>query len=159
MNIDKQLLPQVKNKISFLYIEMAKITQKDYSIVIIRKEEEISIPISQINCLILGIGTSITHEAIKIISLYGCTIVWMGQNLNHFYTYGVPLTNSSKNILIQSKCHESKILSLIVVRKMYEIRYPNEKLKSKTKQELLGFEGKKVQNLYLELSKNIILNG
>ena len=152
MNINKQLLPQVKNKISYIYIEMAKITQKEYSIICIRKEEEFVIPIAQISCMILGIGTSITQEAIKIISEYGCSIVWMGRNLNYFYTYGIPLTNSSKNILIQTKCYESKTLQILVIRKMYEIRYPNEKLKSRTKEELLGIEGKKMQDFYITLA-------
>ena len=110
-------------------------------------------PVANISVLILGIGVSITHDAIVDISKYDCTIVWSGMNMNYFYTYGMTATNSSKNIMQQCRCHESKTLHTTVVRNMYHLRYPEEHLKSKSEQELLGLEGIKMQNYYSKLAQ------
>lgn len=148
----KNILVKVKDKISFVYIEKAKVTVKNFSVVLIRENSIIDIPIANINTLILGIGTSITQNAVIEISKFGCTIIWSGSNLNYFYTFGQPQTFSSKNLLLQCRLHESKVASLEVVRNMYSIRYPNEHLKSKSKEDLLGLEGMRMQQCYKELA-------
>ena len=150
--MEKNILVKVKDKISFVYIEKAKITVKDFSVVLIREDSIVDIPIATVNTLILGIGTSITQNAVIEISKFGCTIIWSGSNLNYFYTFGQPQTFSSKNLLVQCKLHESKVASIEVIRNMYSIRYPNEHLKSKSKDDLLGLEGMKMQQCYKELA-------
>lgn len=151
--MNKDGLIRVKNKISFVYIDKSTIMVKDFSVVIQRQDSVTVLPIATINVIMLGIGTSITYDAVVDISRYGCTIIWSGMNLNYFYTYGNASTNSSRNILHQCKCHESKCLHVNVVRNMYHLRYPDEHLKSKSEKELLGLEGIKMQNYYKELSK------
>lgn len=150
--MEKNILVKVKDKISFVYIEKAKITVKDFSVVLIREDSTIDIPIATVNTIILGIGTSITQNAVIEISKFGCTIIWSGSNLNYFYTFGQPQTFSSKNLLLQCKLHESKVASIEVIRNMYSIRYPNERLKSKSKEDLLGLEGMKMQQCYQDLA-------
>lgn len=65
-----------------------------------------------------------------------------------FYAYGEPATHKSKNLLKQIKYHESKVLHMEVVHKMYNFRYPDEKIKSATLEQLKGFEGKKMKECY-----------
>lgn len=150
--MEKNILVKVKNKVSFVYIEKAKITVKDFSVVAMREDSVVDIPIATINTLILGVGTSITQNAVIEISKFGCTVVWSGSSLNYFYTFGQPQTFSSKNLLLQCKLHESKVASLEVVRNMYSLRYPSEHLKSKSKEDLLGLEGMKMQECYKKLA-------
>lgn len=150
--MEKNILVKVRNKISFAYIEKAKITVKDFSVVAMREDGVVDIPIANINALILGVGTSITQNAIIEISKFGCTVIWSGSHLNYFYTFGQPQTFSSRNLLLQCKLHESKVASLEVVRNMYSLRYPNEHLKSKSKEDLLGLEGMKMQECYRSLA-------
>lgn len=76
--MEKNILVKVKDKISFVYIEKAKITVKDFSVVLIREDSTVDIPIATVNTIILGIGTSITQNAVIEISKFGCTIIWSG---------------------------------------------------------------------------------
>lgn len=150
---DKHLLTKVEDRISFLYIDKARIEQTEYGVCIIQGRNTIDVPITTINCIILGPGTSVTHRAIANIANAGCTVCFMGTDLSVFYTYGEPATHKSKNILTQMKFHENKQLHLQVVHRMYEIRYPNERLKTKTVEELRGIEGRKVKERYAECAK------
>ena len=150
---DKHLLTRTENRISYLYIDMARIEQTEYGVEVIQGERHIELPITTINVLILGPGVSITHKAICNIAAASCSICFTGMEMTPFYAYGEPATNSSKNLLIQIKCHESKALHLDIVHKMYEIRYPGCRLKTKTVEELRGIEGQKVKECYETLSK------
>ena len=150
--MNKQLLPVCKDRLGILYIDHAEIRQDDFTVTFESDGHVLDIPIATILCLILGPGTSITHAAIKQISEYGCSILWTGENMFYFYSEGIPLTKSSKNILKQCRFHESKLMSLEVIRRMYSMRYPEEKLKTKTLQELRGMEGLKMAEFYRRMS-------
>lgn len=150
---DKHLLTRSEDRISFVYIEMARIEQTEYSVQIIQGKQFAEIPITTINCLILGPGCSITHRAIGNIAQAGCTVCWMGEQASVFYVYGEPATRHSKNILTQMRYHEDKNLHLKIVHRMYEIRYPEKKLKTKTLEQLRGVEGLAVRELYAALSE------
>lgn len=145
---DKRLLTRTEDRISFLYIDKARIEQSEYGIEIIQGKNISEVPITTINCIILGPGTSITHKAVCNISQAGCSICFSGMDMSVFYAYGQPLTNKSKNILMQIKHHEDKKLHLDVIHKMYSIRYPDCRFKTKSVAELRGIEGNKVKECY-----------
>ena len=149
---NKHLLNTVRDRISFLYIEKARIEQTDFSVQIIQGVTYTEIPITTIACLIFGPGVSITHRAVEIIAEAGCSICWMGTDGCKFYCYGEPATHHSKNILIQMKYHETTSLRMLIVRRMYGLRYPKEHLKSKTLESLRGIEGQHVKNMYEQLA-------
>ena len=144
----KKLLTRASERISLLYIEKAKIEQSEYGVQIRQGNKISEIPITTISCLILGPGTTITHRAVSNIAQAGCSICWMGMNQAVFYAYGTPTTNKSKNILKQMHYHESKVLHTEVIHKMYNWRYPNDKIKSMSLEELKGYEGKKMKECY-----------
>lgn len=150
---NKKLLTRASDRISFLYIERARIEQTDYSIQIRQGNKVSEIPITLFSCLLLGPGVSITHRAVENIAKASCSICWMGQDNAIFYAYGIPATSKSKNILKQMKYHENNALHSEVIHKMYNYRYPNDKIKSKSLEELRGFEGKKVKECYQRLAE------
>ena len=144
----KKLLTTAEDRISLLYIEKAIIEQSKYGVQIRQKDKISEIPITTISCLLLGPGTSITHKAVENIADSGCSICWMGSEQLIFYAYGEPTTNSSKNLLKQIKYHESKGLHTEIIHKLYQYRYPNEKIKSLSLEELRGYEGQKMKECY-----------
>ena len=150
---NKHILTPAKEKISFLYIEKARIEQTEYGIQVIQGRNYSEIPIATIACLLLGPGVSITHRAVENIASAGCSICWMGEYGTKFYCYGEPMTSHSKNILMQMKYHESTALRMKIVRRMYQIRYPNAHIKSKKIEELRGYEGQHVKECYQRLSE------
>ena len=157
----KKLLTRAEERISMLYIEKARIEQSEYGVQIRQGYKISEIPITTISCLLLGPGTSITHRAVANCAQAGCSICWMGMDQAVFYAYGEPATNKSKNLLKQIKYHESKVLHMEIVHKLYNLRYPNEKIKSMSLEQLKGFEGKKMKEFYAECAKkyNIPWNG
>lgn len=149
----RELLTKAEDRISCLYIEKANIEQTDYSVAIIQGHNSSELPITTINALFLGPGTTITQQAVKNLCDAGVTIIWCGAEAWRFYAIGQAGTISSKNLLRQIKCHESKTLHLEIVKKMYKLRYPQDHLSRKTIAELRGVEGKHVKELYAALSK------
>lgn len=147
------MLSQVQNKISFLYVEYARIERTQHSVQLIQGTTVADIPIATINCILIGPGVTITHGAVALIHDAGCTLCWTGQDGLIFYAYGEPGTNKSRNLLLQIKAHDNKQRHINIARKMYMIRYPTEKLKTKTLQELRGVEGLHVRELYTRLAE------
>ena len=72
---DLHELPKLRDSISYLYIEHAVIEQDDSSIIVIRGDGKIPVPVAMSTCLLLGPGTSITHAAVKAAAENGCLIV------------------------------------------------------------------------------------
>lgn len=149
----KVLLTRSSDRISLLYVEKARIEQSDYGVQIRQGNRVSEIPITALTCLILGPGCSITHRAVENIAKASCSICWMGSDQAVFYAYGEPATHKSKNILKQMRYHESKMLHTQVVRQMYQWRYPDEKVKSKSIAELRGAEGLKMRACYQKYAK------
>ena len=64
--ITHEMLPKVRDRFPALYYEHSRIEVDDSSIKIITASEGIlRLPASTLNTLLLGPGTSISHEAIK----------------------------------------------------------------------------------------------
>ena len=149
---ERKLLPRADDRISYIYLEKCRIEQTEFSIQVLCGTKTAELPIAQVNAMMLGPGTTITHGAIKTICDVGCSIIWCGMEQWRFYAAGSPGTSSSKNLLIQMRFHENKTLRTQIVRDMYKIRYPEEPLSRKTLSELRGIEGAHVKTLYEELA-------
>lgn len=151
--VDKHLLPRTSNRLAFLYIEYAKLKQKDQGLVLENKEGIFQIPIGTIMCLLLGPGTSITHEAITLITQAGCTCISVGMNTFKVYAYGEPLNHSSRFIEEQAKYFSSKRLHLAVARKMYQKRFPNDNFQGLSVPKMRGKEGVRMKQIYEKYAK------
>jgi len=148
MKKDLQELPKLRDSISYLYFEHAIIEQLDSSIVVIRKDSRIPVPVSSLTCLMLGPGISITHAAVKAAADNGCMIVWCGEMASRFYAMGLGETRSAKNILRQARLCMDKEAHMRVVRRMYEIRFPKMDCTDMTLQQIRGLEGIRVRKAY-----------
>ena len=77
---DLHELPKLRDSISYLYIEHAVIEQDDSSIIVIREDGKIPVPVSSTTCLLLGPGTNITHAAVKAAADNGISPTHVGMN-------------------------------------------------------------------------------
>lgn len=67
--IDKpglQELPQIKERISFLYLERCLINRQDSAISISDERGTVNVPAASLSIIILGPGTNITHRAMEL---------------------------------------------------------------------------------------------
>lgn len=150
---DYHELPKVRDSISYLYIEHAVIEQENSSIVVIREDGRIPVPVSSLTCLLLGPGTNITHAAVRAAAENGCMIVWCGEAAGRFYASGMGETRSAANLLLQAKLCMDPEAHMDVVRRMYEIRFPKTPTKGLTLQQIRGMEGIRVKQTYKTYAK------
>ena len=75
IKVTRDSLPQVKDKYPFIYLERGRLEIDDASVKWIDSESNVvRLPVATLNCLLLGPGTSITHEAVKVLAQSNCGI-------------------------------------------------------------------------------------
>ncbi len=155
IKVTRDTLPQVKDKYPFIYLEHGRLEIDDSSVKWIDSESNIiAIPVATINAILLGPGTSITHDAVKTITSSNCTICWVGEDSMLFYAFGAKPTADTTNLRHQLELSHNREKSLKVARKMFSLRFKDIiDIESKTLKELMGIEGNRVRNLYLEKAK------
>ena len=150
---DIQALPQITDRITFLYLEHCKINRQDSAITVMDEKGITNISSGMICVLLLGPGTEITHRAMELVGDSGISICWVGEHGVRYYAGGRPLTHSSRLILRQAELVSNQRKHLDIVKKMYSIRFPDEDVSGLTLQQLRGREGSRIRKVYKESSK------
>jgi CRISPR-associated protein Cas1 len=151
VKVTHDTLPQIKDRYPFLYLERGRLEIDDSSVKWIDCEGEvIRLPIATVSTLLLGPGTSVTHEAVKVLAAANCTVCWVGEDSLLFYAAGISPTANTRNLRkqIQIACDEKK--SLGVARRMFARRFPDADLSNKKLKEIMGMEGYRVRQVYEE---------
>lgn len=149
---DLNELPQIKDRITFLYLEKCQISRESSAIQVKDKDGTVNIPSAALSVILLGPGTTITHRAIELISDTGISIVWTGEKGVRFYAGGRSLASSARYLVRQAEYVSNQRKHLEVVRKMYTLRFPDEDLDGLTLQQLRGKEGSRMKKIYQEES-------
>ncbi len=158
---DIQDLPQISDRMTFLYLEHCKIDRKDSAITITDEKGITHIPSAVISVLMLGPGTDISHRAMELIGDSGVSVCWVGEHGVRYYAGGRALTHSSRMIIKQAELLLNQRKHLEVARKMYAMRFPDEDISGLTLQQLRGREGSRIRKVYHQCSKkwNVEWNG
>ena len=89
IKVTRDSLPQIKDKYPFLYLERGRLEVDGSSVKWIDSEGLVlRLPIATFNALLLGPGTTVTHDAIKTIVAANCTVCWVGEDSLLFYAAG-----------------------------------------------------------------------
>lgn len=148
-----QELPQISSRLSFLYLEHCQLSREDSAILVRDDQGTVRIPAAAISTLLLGPGTNVTHRAIELIGDAGVGIVWVGEHGVRYYASGRPLTHRAHLLMRQAEMVSNQRLHLKVVRKMYQLRFPDEDVSGLTTQQLRGREGSRVRKAYKSASE------
>ena len=146
-------LLRIEDRVTFIYIEHARISREDSALVVYENRGVIHIPVALVGVLLLGPGTDISHRAMELIGDAGTSIVWTGEQGVRQYAHGRALTHSSRFLEKQARLVSNTRTRLNVARKMYQLRFPNEDVSQNTMQQLRGKEGARIRKLYASLSK------
>ena len=146
-------LPQIRDRISFLYLERCVVNREDSSITVTDKRGTVHVPACSVAVLLLGPGVKITHRAVELIGDSGVSIIWVGERGVRYYAHGRSLSHSSKRLISQAKLVSNTRTRLEVARKMYQMRFANEDVSSLTMQQLRGREGARVRGVYRKASQ------
>ncbi|MBR1437411.1 MAG: type I-E CRISPR-associated endonuclease Cas1 [Synergistaceae bacterium] len=158
---DIQDLPQISDRMTFIYLEHCKINRDDSAITVMDERGITHIPSAVISVLLLGPGSDITHRAMELIGDSGISVCWIGEHGVRYYAGGRPLTHSSRLILKQAELVSNQRKHADVVKKMYVMRFPDENVSGMTVQQLRGKEGSRVRKIYKQEAKkwNVEWNG
>lgn len=149
VKVTRDTLPQVKDKYPFIYLERGRLEIDDSSIKWIDSDGNVvPLPVAILNCILLGPGTSITHEAVKVAAAANCAVCWVGEDSLLFYAAGVVPTADSRNLRRQVELAGDPKQALEVARRFFARRFPDADLKGKTLQQMMGMEGHRVRTLY-----------
>lgn len=141
-------LPQVKDRMTFLYLEHCTLGRQDGAITVTDEKGVVLVPAAAISVLLLGPGTRVTHRAMELMGDTGVGAVWVGEHGVRYYAHGRSLTTRSGLLLKQAEMVTNTRKHLSVVRKMYQLRFPEEDVSQLTMQQLRGREGSRVRNVY-----------
>ena len=152
-NRDLQELPKFSDKWSYMYFEKGHIEQYARSVAFCYLEKRVPVPIETLASLLLGPGTTITHEAIKTIIESRCTVLWVGEQGVKCYAAAQAATYSARNLLQQVSCFENESERMRIVRKMYAMRFYEIVPNDITLDQLRGKEGARVRKAYKEAAE------
>ena len=141
-------LTRFQDRLTYLYLEKGHIEQDSKSVAYVNENQRVAIPAADLSLLMLGPGTTITHQAVCNLADCNCTVVWCGEEGVRFYSYGRGGTHFSANMLLQMKLACDPRSCREVVRKMYQMRF-GETIEFGTPiQTIRGKEGYRVREAY-----------
>ena len=150
---DLQALPQIRERMTFIYLEHCKLSREDSAITATDERGCVYIPAASVSALLLGPGTSVSHRAMELIGDAGVSLVWVGEHGVRYYASGRPLTHSSRLLIRQAELCSNQRKHLEVARRMYEMRFPGEDVSKLSMQQLRGREGSRIRKVYRDCSK------
>lgn len=116
-------IARFQDRLSFLYAERGRIEQEGRSVAFVTQGQRIPLPAADLAVLMLGPGTTITHQAICNLAECNCTVIWCGENGVRFYAHGRGGTHFSANLLAQAALALNPRTRRQVVLRMYAKRF------------------------------------
>ncbi len=150
---DLHLLPKVRDSLSYLYVEHARIDQEEKAIALHDAAGKVPVPCAALNLLLLGPGTSISHAAIRTLAESGCLVGWTGEAGVRYYAQGMGETRSARNLLRQARLWANPTTRLAVVLRFYGRRFPEPLPPGLTLRQIRGREGVRVRDAYARASR------
>lgn len=149
VKVTRESLPQIKDKYPFLYLERGRLEIDDSSIKWIDSTNNVvPLPVATLNVLLLGPGTSVTHDAIRTAVAANCAVCWVGEDSLLFYAAGFLPTADTRNLKQQIELATDPEKSLEIARRLFARRFPDAELAGKSLKEMMGMEGSRVRSLY-----------
>ncbi|OGN79068.1 MAG: hypothetical protein A2X24_01035 [Chloroflexi bacterium GWB2_54_36] len=153
MKIDFHSLPQLRDSLSYLYIEHAIVERDSSALLVLQETGRTTIPIADLCVLIIGPGVTITHAAIRLLAESGCSVTWVGEDGCGFYAAGVGETHSARHIIQQACLVSDPIARRNVVMKMYAHRFGYALDSQWSIDQIRGMEGARVRQAYADASR------
>ncbi|WNL38599.1 type I-E CRISPR-associated endonuclease Cas1e [Halomonas sp. PAMB 3232] len=145
----------LKDRMSMIFVGMGQIDVRDGAFVVVDEVngERMHIPVGSVACLLLEPGTRVSHAAVKLASVVGTLLIWVGDAGVRLYSAGQPGGARSDKLLYQAQLALDESLRLKVVRKMFELRFGEEPPSRRSVEQLRGIEGARVRKTYQVLAK------
>jgi CRISP-associated protein Cas1 len=111
-----------------------------------------SLPFQMVSCLLLQPGTTVTHDALRLLHRHGTTLVFCGQDGVRFYASLPAGPDAAKRARRQAEAWAEPAKRIHIVRRMYAWRL-GEILPATDLDALRGIEGSRMKKTYQLLAK------
>ncbi len=140
---------QIKDRLSFFYVQRGSLAVIDGCLVLTSSEDktQYEVPARATVCIMVGPGTAVTTEAIRLAAAYGVLITWVGEQGVRCYSAGRPWGDNIEWLEKQVKCYSDPQLSLKVAREMFFFRF-GVRMERRSLEQLRGVEGARVREMY-----------
>jgi len=154
-------MSQVEDRVAFVYVERAIISREDSAITATDDRGTVSIPAATVSALLIGPGTSVTHQAMVLLAECGVSCVWIGEEGVRYYAHGRGLSRSSRLVEAQARLVSNERSRLAVARRMLSLRFPEENVDRMDMQRLRGMEGARMRQAYAAEARRagVVWNG
>lgn len=149
-------LTRAQDRLTFLYLEHCVVHRDANAITATDERGTVHVPAASLGALLLGPGTTVSHQAMVVLAESGSTAVWVGERGVRYYAHGRSLARSATLLRAQAKLVTNQTSRIRVAREMYAMRFPGEDVSTLTMQQLRGREGARVRRRYREEAQ---LNG
>jgi CRISPR-associated protein Cas1 len=105
------------------------------------------IPHQTVSIILLGPGSSVTHDALRILAAHGCALAAIGTGGIRFYSAPPLLPDTSELARRQVMLWAESSTRVGVARTMFAIRF-GEEVKARTLDMLRGMEGARLKRMY-----------
>lgn len=144
----------IKERMSILFVEKGQLDVLDGAFVVLDKTGvRTHIPVGGVACLMLEIGTRISHAAVRLAAQVGTLLVWIGEGGVRLYSAGQPGGARADRLLYQASLALDEDARLKVVREMYRRRFGEEPPARRSVEQLRGIEGARVRQMYKLLAE------
>lgn len=150
---DLHILPKLRDSLTYIYAEHAVIQRYRQAVEVVDQRGKTPLPVATLSLLLLGPGTKITHEAVKLLAQNGCSILWLGEDGTRFYAQGTGETRKAYRLLHQARLVSDPALHRQVAVSMYTFRFAETLSPDLTIEQLRGHEGVRVRNMYKTMSR------
>lgn len=144
----------LKERASLIFVEKGQLDVLDGAFVVVDKTGvRTHIPIGGLACLMLEIGTRVSHAAVALAARVGTLLIWTGEGGVRVYSAGQPGGARSDRLLFQAQLALDDDARLKVVREMYRRRFGEEPPARRSVDQLRGIEGARVRRMYQILAQ------
>lgn len=156
---------RLEDRISYAYLEYAKVVQSRTGVVAIHDDEgtlrkrTIQVPVGSLALLILGPGTTISHAAATSCTRAGATILFGGGGGVPAYTTATPLTSSARWAIAQARLVSNERHQREAALILYKKQFGMEDMPGGSIRTMRGIEGQRMRLLYKQLAQKHKISG
>jgi CRISPR-associated protein Cas1 len=140
---------QLKDRLSFFYVERGTLAVIDGCLVLTDNEDrtQYEVPARATTCIMVGPGTNVSTEAIRLAAAYGVLITWVGEHGVRCYSAGRTWSDNTEWLEKQVFCYSDPQRTLRVARDMFYDRF-GVRMERRSIEQLRGIEGSRVRESY-----------
>jgi CRISPR-associated protein Cas1 len=147
------VISSLKTRAPFIYLERGSLKTKGKALIFENSTGVFDIPGDKFACLLLGPGTTVSHESIKQAADQKTLLQWVGEHGSAIYSAGEPLAGDCDRIRNQALAALSPKARPKVVRWMFQRRFGTCPAAHLSEDQIRGMEGARIKAVYQELSK------